>query len=117
MQVKNRQSKQQQLRNESYMRWTRLEVVQHLTLRTLRANVKLFCVLTLLPLALSLPGCSQLPSRPPELPEPIPKPALTQPLPLVSYSISVQQSLRSWEQMLTGTPLISAPSLRPPEGK
>ena len=117
MHTKNRQSRRQQLRNESYMRWTRLEVAQHLTLKTWRANVKLFCVLTLLPLALSLPGCSQLPTVPPALPDPIPKPALTQPLPLVSYSISVQQSLQNWAQRLTGTFPTSAPSLRPPERK
>ncbi len=114
---KNIQSNRQRLNNESYMRWTRLEVAQHLMLQTWRARVRLFCVLTLLPLALSLHGCAQLPVQPPALPEAIPKPALTQPLPSVSYSISVQQSLQSWEQRLTGTSRTSAPSLQPPESK
>ena len=115
MHTKNRQSKEQQLRNASYIRWSRLAVAQHLGLKTWRANVKLFCVLTLLPLALSLPGCSPLPRLPSAPPEPLPRPALTEPLPSVSYSLSAQALLRSWQKSLIGTSRTFAPSSTPLE--
>ncbi|WP_250530511.1 hypothetical protein, partial [Caballeronia sp. ATUFL_F1_KS4A] len=54
-------------------------------------------------LMLSLGGCA---TRSQICPEPtLPAmPALTEPIPLVSYSLNVQQSLSKWEASLIGTP-------------
>lgn len=77
--------------------------------RTQRQLVLASCAWMLLGLALLLTGCghqSQL-----LCPEPTTtlQPALTQPIPLESYSISVGQRIKSWGLSLTGTPPMSKP--------
>lgn len=55
-------------------------------------------------LVLSLTGCAT--SSPPVCPPPVlpPAPVLLQPIPPVSYSLSVQRSLQDWQKRLTATP-------------
>lgn len=65
-------------------------------------------LLLLLPVAL-LTACahnSPAPSVSPVLPPP---PSLSTPLPPVSYSLSVEQKLRNWQQRLTATQMMSEP--------
>lgn len=72
-----------------------------------RENVKVFFVVLLLTLAVSLTGCSTVSTVPasqtcPAVP-PMPSPSESQPS--KPYSASVQDSLRTWEKLLTDTPL------------
>lgn len=64
------------------------------------------CVAILMLLILSLSGCAWLcptPETPPE--QSLPRmPALTEPLPEISYSLRVQQKLQTWREKLTDTP-------------
>jgi hypothetical protein len=58
---------------------------------------------TLLVLVLTLSACHTLPQQPCERPVlPMP-PALSEPLPSVSYSISAGLRIKSWANALTGT--------------
>ena len=56
-------------------------------------------------LAASLTGCATQ-SAPVQVvcPANPPPPALSEPIPAVSYSLSAQQRIQSWRQSLTGTP-------------
>ena len=56
-------------------------------------------------LAASLTACATT-SQPPVAvcPANPPPPALSEPMPAVSYSLSAQQRIQSWRQSLTGTP-------------
>lgn len=60
-------------------------------------------------LALSLIGCAT-PSPQPVVvcPANPPPPALSEPMPAVSYSLSAQQRIQTWRQSLTGTPATPA---------
>lgn len=63
----------------------------------------------LLAAVLLLTGCGHLPTPPCE-PQPLPKmPALSEPLPSVSYSKQVQTNIESWEKRLIATPMTSRP--------
>ena len=115
MHTKNRQSKRPLQRNVNYMRWSRLEVGRHLMPKTWHANARLFYVLTLLPLVMLLPACVSNPPLPCKVPEPVAKPALSQPLPLQSYSISAASDIRTWGLRLTDTSPTSGSSLTPPK--
>lgn len=57
-------------------------------------------------LALSLAGCKTLPEAPVRIPA---QPQLTQPLPLQTYSSSVQQDFKTWQQRLMDTQTTSEP--------
>ena len=65
--------------------------------------------LMLTALAASLIGCAT-PSAPPQAvcPANPPPPALSEPMPAVSYSLSAQQRIQTWRQSLTGTPATPA---------
>ena len=69
---------------------------------------KLRAVMPML-LALSLIGCAT-PSPQPVVvcPANPPPPALSEPMPAVSYSLSAQQRIQSWRQSLTATPATPA---------
>ena len=60
-------------------------------------------------LALSLIGCAA-PSASPAVvcPANPPPPALSEPMPAVSYSLSAQQRIQTWRQSLTATPTTPA---------
>lgn len=60
-------------------------------------------------LVLSLTGCATT-SAPPVVvcPANPPPPALSEPMPAVSYSLSAQQRIQTWRQSLTATPTTPA---------
>ena len=62
------------------------------------------CALIVIVLILSLSGCA---TRSQICPEPAlpPVPALSEPIPPVSYSLNVQRSLQTWREKLTATPV------------
>lgn len=96
-------------KNENYMLWSKLAVATLLTPSMLPANVRRQCALMLLGFGTLMSGCSgpvKLPSLPPGK---IISPVLSQPLPSVSYLITVQQNIESWEQILRAT----SPTLKP----
>ena len=73
-------------------------------------NAKPICALLLLPLLLSLTACGTI-STPPvrslvSYPE---MPPLSEPLPLVPYSLSAQRDIKTWRNAVTGTQTISGP--------
>ncbi len=107
--LKNRQSKQQQLRNKRYMIWSKSAVLALSLHKTLHANVRLLCAAMLMPAAMLLTGCASNPTLPCKTPEPLMLPALSQPLPKQSYSISAQESIKRWQGLLTPTPATSQP--------
>lgn len=76
--------------------------------------VKLFYAATLTALVLNLTACAHNCPTPPALSLTLPPPpSLSTPLPSVSYSLSAAESERSTQKKLTGTRLISEPSLKP----
>lgn len=64
----------------------------------------LICAGMLLAVVLLLSGCHHQPIKPCETPQLPTQPALSEPLPSVSYSISVGQRIKNWGLSLTGTP-------------
>lgn len=95
--------------NAKYLAWSRREALKSSLLRMQRDCVKASYAWMLLPLSLLLPGCAA-PSMPPcKQPAPISLPALTQPLPKQSYSLSAASDIQSWQQQLTGTSQTSKP--------
>lgn len=76
-------------------------------------TVKPLCALLLLLLVLNLMGCASKPTLPPvawqQLTLP-PPPSLSTPLPPTSYSQTAADTIRIWQERLTGTRLMSAPS-------
>lgn len=107
--MKKTESNSQRRKNASYMLWSKLAVMQSSLLKTWPEPVRRSCGLTLLALGSLLTGCAQLPTVPCRLPEPVTMLVLSQPMPSVSYSISVRESFNRWERLLTGTPPTSAP--------
>ena len=69
----------------------------------------LICAGTLLALGLLLTGCAPQPIRPCETQPPVSMPALSEPLPSVSYSIQCGSAYQNWGLSLTGTPQTSKP--------
>lgn len=62
-------------------------------------------VLMPLLLVLSLTACGTLsPPQAVECPTNPPPPALSEPIPQQTYSARVQQKLKNWHELLTGTP-------------
>ena len=60
-------------------------------------------------LVLSLTGCATPSPQPVAVcPANPPPPALSEPMPAVSYSLSAQQRIQTWRQSLTGTPATPA---------
>jgi len=103
------ESKQREQQNESYMRWSRSAALESSLRRMMLANVRLSYALMLLPLSLLLTSCAQpLPISCRE-PAPVVMPALTEPLPKQSYSLSVSESFSRWQKKLTDTPATSKP--------
>lgn len=70
----------------------------------LQRNAPRLPAMMLIALALSSTGCASN-SVPPvaDCPANPPAPALSQPMPAVSYSLSVQASFKAWREKLTGT--------------
>lgn len=65
---------------------------------------KWLCAVIVIALVLSLSACAaplQTPCQPPAMPQP---PALSEPIPPVSYSLRAQQSFKAWQERLIGTP-------------
>lgn len=114
---KNRQSRQQQFRNESYIVWSKLAVAQHSLLKSWQENRRLACALIVLPVSLLLSACNHLPTKPCEPLPPTTRPASQFPLPSVSYSLQAQGDIEAWQKRLTPALLNSAPSLKLPEIK
>lgn len=78
-------------------------------LKTQRQLVLLVFGSLLMLLVASLTACASQPTNPCEpLPRP-PKPALSEPLPSVDYSITVRESIKRWENVLTGMSTTSKP--------
>ena len=78
--------------------------------RMQRRLVSVACVLMLLALAASLTGCGMFSKTTSAEPQVFPpRPALTEPLPLVTYSKSAQADIQAWQKKLTGTPVTSKP--------
>jgi len=104
MQVKNRQSRQQQLRNANYMLWSKSAVLA-LSLRKMwHAHARLLCVGMLTVPVMLLTACAHNQTQPCPAPEAVTMPVLSQPMPKQSYSLSAQQSFKRWQGMLTDTP-------------
>lgn len=61
-------------------------------------------------LALSVTACSATwKPQPPALPKLPPPPALSEPLPLVPYSTSAQERIKTWREKLNDTQTMSKP--------
>ena len=109
MHMKNRQSKQQQRRNENYMLWSKSEVMA-LSLRKMwLEHARLLYAVTLTVPVMLLTACAHNQTPPCKAPEPPMMPALSQPMPKQSYSLSAQQSFKRWQGMLTDTPATPKP--------
>lgn len=76
--------------------------------KTLRLGALLGSLALLSLLAASLGGCATTCPPPPEPVFP-PKPALVEPLPLVTYSLSAQTDTEQWRRKLTVTPATPKP--------
>ena len=99
--MKNRQSKQQQLRNANYTAWSKFAVAQHWMLKSLQENRRLACALMLLPASLLLSACNHLPTQPCALLPPTTRPVPLYQIPLVSYSLQAQTDIETWRLKLT----------------
>lgn len=77
-------------------------------------NVKPLYAATLTLLLASLMGCAHnSPTPPAALPTLPPPPSLSTPLPSVDYSLTAAGNIKSWQQRLQATRLMSEPSLKP----
>jgi len=74
-----------------------------------RWDVALIYGALLTAVVLLLSGCHTLPSKPCERPVQVTMPALSEPLPPVNYSISVQRDIETWEKRLRATSPTSKP--------
>ncbi len=67
------------------------------------------CAVIAIALLLSLGGCASQSTVPCQAPVMPPVPELSEPMPPISYSLSVQSSLQTWREKLTGTPATLKP--------
>ena len=99
--MKNRQSKQQQLRNANYMLWSK-SAVMALSLRKMwHAHARLLYAGMLTVPVMLLTACAHNQTQPCPAPATVTMPALSQAPGLVSHSTSAQQNIKRWEQLLT----------------
>ena len=109
MRMKNRQSNRQRLNNANYMLWSKSAVAM-LSLRKMwHAHARLLYAGMLTVPAMLLTACAHNQTPPCKAPEPPMMPALSQPMPKQSYSLSAQQSFKRWQGMLTDTPATLKP--------
>lgn len=115
--MKNRQSNKQRLNNANYIVLSKLEVAQHMLLKSWHAHRRLACAVMLLPVSLLLSGCNTLPTQPCEPLPPTTRPVPLYQIPSVSYSLQAQTDIETWRLKLTNAASTYAPSLKLPEGK
>lgn len=77
--------------------------------KALRQTAWWYCAGMLTALVLLLMGCASPPNKQCEMQQLPTPPALSEPIPSVSYSISVGQRIKSWGLSLIGTPATSKP--------
>ena len=77
--------------------------------RARRRFVSAIFAMTLLALVLLLSACTTQPQQPCETPQFPTQPALSEPLPLVTYSKRVQNDTETWAKRVTGTSATSKP--------
>ena len=77
--------------------------------RVQRRFVSAISAMTLLVLALLLSACTTQPQQPCETPQFPTQPALSEPLPLETYSKRVQSDTETWAKRVTGTSQTSKP--------
>ena len=76
-------------------------------------TVRLLSVLLLLALVLPLSGCPGPLIRPCAMPPPVSEPALTEPLPLVDYSLTAKETTSKRQQKLDAMHLTLKPATMP----
>ena len=101
--MKNRQSNQQLWSNRLHTQSNKNALVQLSLLKMTLVNAKSCYALTLAMLGMLLPGCASPPQPPCKPLAPPSMPALSLPLPLVSYSIQAQENIKSWQKTLNDT--------------
>lgn len=69
----------------------------------------LVCAVMLMALVLLLSACQTLPPKPCEKPAPATMPALSEPMPSVTYSLSAASDTRRWLKRVTDTSATSKP--------
>lgn len=72
-------------------------------------DVTLIYAVLLTAVVLLLSGCQTQPIKPCEMPARVTKPALSEPLPSVNYSLQVQKNTETWEKRLRATSPTSKP--------
>lgn len=78
--------------------------------RMQRKLVTVICVLLLVLLVTSVSGCGWSLRKPNDDSQVFPpKPALSEPIPSVTYSTSAQSDIQAWRKKLTDTPTTSKP--------
>ena len=107
--LKNKDLKSLKKRNDLYIAWSRKEALKSSLLRMTEHAEKASYAWMALPVALLLTACASPSMQPCLTPTPIQMPALTQPLPSVSYSLTAAQRIQSWQARATGTSLTSKP--------
>lgn len=72
-------------------------------------DVLLTYVVLLMVVVLLLSACTTQPQQPCERPTPVTRPALSEPLPSVDYSLTAQKNIETWEKRLRATSPTSKP--------
>ena len=103
MQTKKINSPYRSWKNANYALVSRAAANTSLMLRTMHVPVKLASALTLMAFGLLLAGCCPPLTPPSKEPAPVTMPALSQPLPLETYSSAAQRHMAIWEALLIGT--------------
>ncbi len=93
-------SPQREKLNASYMQWSKKEALKSSQRRMTRDCVKASYGLMLLPLTLVLASCATQSPVTCKQPEPTPMPALSEPMPLVNYSLSAVRAIQKWQASL-----------------
>jgi len=103
------ESPNRQKLNESYMRWSRSEALKSSQRRMQRDCASASYAWMLLPLSLLLTACAAPLPVTCRQPEMIPMPALTEPLPPVSYSLSAVRAIQRWQAAVIDMSVTSKP--------